>query len=265
MAGDGGGLLAGRARVSGVLFIGASHLLQMTAAVGRVTGDWQEASEKIVDVVTPDGPDHRLLFVTSRPTFMELSGDAEGGVSATFGPLMDEVRAYNRPDATVVLGIGGNEHNIRFLRAHPRPFDFHLPACPVIDPARQIVPLEEMRSVVRGLAARTLDVTRLIAAEIPLARRYCVAPPPPIPDEAQIRKAPEIFDFARTGVENPHVRLKIYMLYVELLSALCDAHGIAFFGPAHQDAAGFLLPSYWAGCTHATSDYYAEIIAEIGL
>lgn len=250
--------------MSANLIIGSSHALCLARRLGKVNASsWQEAS---LDVLSIDA-DTQLLFATNRPSFLELTRDAQGRIGATFGPLMEKVRAFNREDAKVVLSLGGNEHNIRFLQAAPKPFDFYHPSYPPTDPTRQILPTREMRAVLASLLERTLVVTRLIAAELPKARRFYLPPPPPIPSEDHIRKSPEIFDFSACGVEDAGVRLKIYNLYIEKVSAFCQANGLEFIAPVaeNRDRDGFLREPFWEGNTHANADYYRAVVAEIAL
>lgn len=253
--------------MTGNLILGASHALMFAKAVGDYQADWQEASRGLIPVPTSNGGDTSLLFVTNRPSFLELKHGPGGGIVAVFGPLMDDIRAFNRPGAKVVLGVGGNEHNIRFLAAHPRPFDVFHPIWPGVEPGRQIIPRREMTAVMQGLLERTLTVTRLIAAELPLAERWYLAPPPPIPSEAHIRANTEGFFRFEGGVEAASVRLKLHAIYLEIVTAFCRANGLRLIPPTpgSQDEQGFLREPYWQGSTHATSDYYAGIVAELGL
>lgn len=253
--------------MSGNLIIGSSHSLHLAAAVGSYAADWQEASRDLIPIQSTTGAQTHLLFTTNRPNFLELAAGPGGRVTATFGPLMDKVRAYDRPGAKVVLNIGGNEHNIRFLCAQPTPFDFHHPSAPGLIPGRQVIPAREMAAILRGLLERTLTVTRLIAAELPQAERYYLPPPPPIESEAQIRTNPAIFDFDAHGIEDAGVRLKIYNLYIEIVAGFCAANQIRFLPPtpAHRDEKGFLREPFWDGSTHANPDYYAPIVSELGL
>jgi hypothetical protein len=124
-----------------------------------------------------------------------------------------------------------------------------------------------MDAVMRALLQRTLAVTRLIAAELPSARRYVLAPPPPIPSEEQIRKNPAIFNFAQYGVEDATVRLKIYNRYIGIVREFCEQTRLNFIPPAPdtRDEAGFLREPYWEGATHANADYYRSIVSELGL
>lgn len=249
------------------LILGSSHILQLGEAIGRFDADWQTASQDLIPIASPRGADNYLLFSTNRPNFLELKEAPDGAVRGAFGPLMEKVRAFNRSGSKVVLGMGGNEHNIRFLLAHPRPFDFLHPAAPGVEPGRQVVPCREVAALMLSLQQRTFVVTRLLAAELPEAELYFLPPPPPIPSEAHIRQNREVFDFEKRGVEAASVRLKLYALYLENLRAFCAKTGIRLLDPPpeHQDETGFLLEAYWAGCTHAKAAYYDGIVSELGL
>lgn len=253
--------------MSANLILGSSHAMMLARAVGRFEGDWKTASSDPIRIETKSGAETHLLFSTNRPAFLELKPDTAGRIVGEFGPVMDKIRAFNRPDARVVLGVGGNEHNIRFLTADARPFDFFHPSWPQIEPGRQVIPAREMSATLQGLLERTLTVTRILADELRQARLFYLPPPQPIASEAQIRKNPAIFDFGPHGVEAASVRLKIYRLYIETVAAFCAANGIAFLAPAsdRQDAQGFLREPFWEGATHATSEYYDGIVSDLGL
>ena len=247
------------------LIIGSSHAILFAQAAGEMTATWEEASQSAIRVKTSSGAETDFLFTTNRPSFLELSQE-NGRVMGRFGPLIETVRAFNRAEDKVVFCVGGNEHNFRFMRAHPKPFDFHMDGRPCADPARQVVPLKEMQAVVGALLERTLTVTSMIAAQTPKAQRYYLPPPPPIASEAHLRAMPEVFDFTH-GVEDAHVRLKVYHLYLEAVRAFCEKQGIRYLAPppANQDEQGFLLEKYWYYATHANADYYAGVVADLGL
>jgi hypothetical protein len=249
------------------LILGSSHVLMFARAVGDFAADLDAATRDLVHIESPRGVQNSLLFTTNRPGFVELKRAPNGGIVGEFGPLMDKVRAFNRPGAKVILGIGGNEHNIRFLTADPRPFDFVHPISPGVEPGRQLVPAREIAAVMRALLERTLVVTRLIAAELPKAQLHYLPPPPPIPSDEHLRANREVFDFTTRGIEAASVRLKIQALYMEILQGFCAATGIRLIPPVteNQDDRGFLAEPYWQGATHATSAYYASIVSDLGL
>lgn len=247
------------------LIIGSSHAILAAQAAGEMTATWEEASQSAIRVKTTSGAETSFLFTTNRPSFLELSQENDR-ITGKFGPLVETIRAFNRPEDKVVLCIGGNEHNFRFMRAHPKPFDFHLPGRPCTDPNRQVIPTKEMQAIVGSLLDRTLTVTAMLAMQTPKAKRYYLPPPPPIASEAHLRATPEVFDFTK-GVENALVRLKIYHLYLVAVRAFCEKQGIVYLEPpaANQDEQGFLLEKYWYYATHASADYYAGMTAELGL
>ncbi len=250
------------------LIIGSSHALVLAEAVGAFQATWQEASRDLIRIEAPGEAETWLLFTTHRPqvTSPQLIR-REGETEVSFGPLMKRVRAFNRPDAQVVFGIGGNEHNINFLTAHPRPFDFVHPAVPSLDPRRQILPLADMRTIVAGLLRGTLSTTRLLAGQLGKAQRYYLAPPPPNPSEAYVRSHPAVFDFTETGVEDATVRLKLYELYLELVADFCREESLTFLPPppGTRDAKGFLIEALWNGATHAAPAYYDSVVRDLRL
>jgi hypothetical protein len=248
------------------LIIGSSHALYFSEAVGAHTATWKDASD-LVPIGSGEGAQNFLIYTTNRPSFIELSRAADGQAVGRFGPLLKKIRRFDRKGAKVVFGIGGNEHNLRFMRAHPKAFDFVHPDHPGVEPGRQILPIAVMRELMAQLLERTFMVTRLIAAELPRAEHYYLPPPPPIPSEAQIRSSPEVFDFSTYAVEHPAVRLKLYALYLEAAQAFCRETGLTYLPPPseHRDAKGFLAEPFWYGTTHATPDYYRGIVSQLGL
>jgi hypothetical protein len=248
------------------LIIGSSHSLRLADNVGEFTATWQEASRDLVRIVSPAPSENWLLFSTHRPDFIEFREDP-AGLKAVLRSPIEKVRTFNTPDSKVIFAIGGNEHNIRFLKARPDPFDFVHPSVPATDPSRQILPLRDMTDVLRTAMTPAMTVTRILAGQLSRAQGYCLAPPPPIPSEAQIRGQPEVFDFNACGVEAASVRLKIYNLYVEVLEAFAREIGLTFLPPRSEarDEAGFLKEEFWAGSTHAAAPYYAPYVAELGL
>jgi hypothetical protein len=248
------------------LIIGSSHSLGLASHVGAFTATREEASRDLVRIASVGAVETWLLFSTHRPDFIEFRQEAEG-LKAVLRPPVDKIRTFNTPGSKVIFAIGGNEHNIRFLRARAQPFDFVHPSVPEIDPARQIVPLRDMTDLLRAAMAPAMMVTRVLVSQLSQASRFCLAPPPPIPSEAQIMGQPEVFDFSACGVENRFVRLKIYNLYVEILEGFASELGLTFLAPRAEarDAAGFLKQEFWAGSTHAIPEYYGPYVADLNL
>ena len=54
---------------------------------------------------------------------------------------------------------------------------------------------------------------------------------------------------------------------MQLMRDLCAASGIAYVdtSPGKTDDQGYLQEAYWDGCTHASVDYYRDIVDALGL
>lgn len=249
------------------LIIGSSHALQLAQAIGEFHASMDDAKSDVVEIASANGRKTSLIFTHDRPHFLELQRSPQGKLIAKFSPFIDKIRQFNREECKVVFYIGGNEHNIYFMYANPKPFDFVHPSFPTVEAGRQIIPLSVMRETLRSKLERALLVTRLIAGQVPQAQRFYVAPPPPIPSEEHIRGTPEVFDFGQQGIERASVRLKLYQLYLEIVAAFCAEAGLTYLAPPaeHRDEQNFLKEAFWAGCTHASPDYYRGLVSELGL
>ena len=127
---------------------------------------------------------------------------------------------------------------------------------------RQIIPRAVIIERLKSWLINTEKYLAFLGGELNLAQRFLIAPPPPIPEEEHIRRYPEIFNFKVDVLENAMVRLKIYELYIDLVKLMCLRRGIHFV-PApneNRDQVGFLLQQYWNQCTHATPDYYGNVM-----
>ena len=249
------------------LIIGSSHALYMSEATGTFEANWDAATSDTIRIATKSGHDTSILYALTAPPFVVFTSHPNGTATAALGPLIEKAAPFNTPDSKVIFSIGGNEHNAAFMYANPVPFDFFDPKVPQMDSARQIIPLAEMNDILRRRLSRSQVATRLAAQKLPLAQRYYLAPPPPIPSSEHIASQPEIFDFKKFKVENKFVRLKIYNLYLEIMSSFCRDNGIQFIEPVYKncDTDGFLLEDFWSGCTHAKPEYYSGIVQQLGL
>lgn len=251
----------------GNLIVGSSHALGLARAVGDFPATADEAKDRLLPIGTADGRPVSLLYTRPTKGFVRLESDGGQGIRATFDPPIDQFRAFNHPEAKVVFMLGGHEPAGRFFYRDPKPFDFVHPEVAHTDPRRQIIPLAHMRQVMADLLGRTGLVTEALAREVPQARRYYVAAPPPIPSDEHIRQFPEIFEFDKYGVEDRFVRLKLYRLQMDHMRAFCARTGIEFVAAptANLDETGFLKEAYWEGCTHASVDYYREVVETLAL
>lgn len=253
--------------MSANLIIGSSHALQFAQAVGTHTVTVEDVRERLVPLNSPSGNDNRLLYALPRPAFMSFEKTEAGEIEASFGPPMDEIRQFDTEASKVFLMLGGNEPAAYFMHRDATPYDFFLPELPQTDASRQILPLAIMKLIMATLLATASFSTETLAAQLPQARKFHVAAPPPNPSEDYIRSRPDTFDFERFGVEDRFVRLKIYRLQMQFMRGLCRKTGVTFIDPPAStvDAEGFLRPEYWSGCSHANPDYYREIVEALEL
>ena len=253
--------------MAGNLIIGSSHALYLSEAVGTFQANWDVATSDVIEIATRSGAETSVLYALTAPPFVEFRTNSNGITTAALGPLIDKALRFNDSKSKVIFSIGGNEHNAAFMYANPVPFDFFEPKFPEMDSSRQTIPLAEMKDILRRRLSRSQVAMRLAAQRLPAARCYYLTPPPPIPSAEQIGSQPEIFDFSKRPVESKFIRLKIYNVYVELMSIFCSENGILFIPPQSEncDESGFLLDRFWLGCTHATPEYYSRIVEELGL
>jgi hypothetical protein len=253
--------------MSANLIIGSSHALHFSKAIGDYSATVDEAKNNLIKIDSVSGADTYLLYAMPKPDFVHLKQTGGDSWEVTYGPPMDEIRKFNTADSKVVFMLGGNEPNGYFFYKNPKPFDVYHPGHPETDPRKQILPLAQVRTIVSRLLAKSTLSTRALAKQLPLAKKYYIAPPPPIPSDDHIRKYPEIFDFETHGIEDKNVRLKIYLIQTQFMSEICKNNGLEFLGavPSNTDNAGFLAEEYWEGCTHASATYYVDIVKGLSL
>ena len=250
------------------LIIGASHAIHLAQAMGPVEADREAASRGALPIsVTGTADTWKLLLLTHQRPFLTFHPGARGIEVRADPVLLEDLACFDAPDSRIVCLIGGNEHNAQFMIAHPQPFDLVHPRGPAPQPGRQIVPA----AVIRRTLAQSLEFARLALVSLgelfPNATRHVVAPPPPIPSDAQIRGSPESFEFGQRRVESAAVRLKIYETLLDVLAGIAAGSGCVFMAPpaSRRDAQGFLAQPYWLGATHATPTYYEPVIAALGV
>ena len=250
------------------LIIGASHTLYISQVLGTIEADLTAASRGAIEIRDTGLDDiWKLLFLTPRTGFLTFERRPQGLELRVSDSLRRELVPFDRPESHVVCLIGGNEHNLEFLTAHPQPFDFHHPRGPAPRAGRQVVPGRVMR---QRLAA-SMEMTRLtLHALRPMfqhAQLHMVAPPPPCPSEDFLRRRAEVFDFARKGVEDAGVRLKVYETVLDILRDIAADARYHWMPPptSRRDAQGFLAEAFWQDATHATIEYYEPVVAELGV
>jgi hypothetical protein len=165
--------------------------------------------------------------------------------------------------------IGGNAHHKLGLVAHPRRFDFVLPAVPdlPLDDRAEIVPADAVRAALGAITREYLDLMRIVH-ETNDGNVVHLQPPPVYADEAQLK--PDVpwmfFTGSRREVSPRYLRYKLWHLHSEILEEFCRASGIGFLKcpPEVADADGFLRPRYYADAMHVNQRYGSLVLHQIG-
>ena len=271
-----------------ILFIGNSHLIALIDAAKRRTGggevrletefSWRAVAFRRYDFnlasVTDEGC-ARMLFILlggAAPSLFHVNPQGQLGLSEAFVQELREGAArFPAPLDSVVSYYHGNEHSIFSMVEHPVPFDFFVNAADTPSPStkgpRQVVPLEVIKRELSVRARATVTYCQILKQLFPHQDVVHLMPPPPIGDEQQLRKNPEIFayHFDVFGVAPPALRLKVYSLYVQILRDELQAVGVRVItAPAQSQVDGFLRPDSWMESTHANHRYGQMLLTELG-
>lgn len=174
-------------------------------------------------------------------------------------------------DDIVVSMIGGNQHQILGLVQHPRPFDFFMPGSDLpVDQSCEIIPYHAVRDIFAA-GLRSGDGVKLrTLREAATCRMVHMTPPPPKEDAEHILRRFESH-FAKAGlsergVSTPTLRLKLWIVQVDVLKDLCTELGVELLPPPPGTLTdlGFLEPKYYANdATHANTDYGLMILRQL--
>jgi hypothetical protein len=181
--------------------------------------------------------------------------------------FLDAILAAEHRWSYCALLIHGNDHNINFMLAGDRPFDFLDPTMPCAFVAgRQIIPRSVVLDFWRRHKPYVIQELQDLKGVLRDIEVIFIAPPPPIPSNEHIRSHPEVFNLTNAEINDPLVRLKIYRVYVEALLDACGESNTRVVTAPNQciDSSGFLKEAFWNGCTHASPAYYKEIVSVIG-
>lgn len=176
------------------------------------------------------------------------------------------------PRDLVVSMVGGNQYNAFGLVQHPEAFDFHLPERPDLPPLREreILPYHVLRELFHsGVRGKDGDRIHKLRQSTP-ARVVHVCPPPPKEDADLIMRRHETLflkqGLLQNGVTPATIRLKLWLLQVSVLKALCAELGVELLPlpPGTQTPMGYLAPAYFADdATHANRDYATLMLAQL--
>jgi hypothetical protein len=165
--------------------------------------------------------------------------------------------------------VHGNEHSVLSMVQHPEPYDFFLPWRTDLDilPGYQPIAYEVVRLQMEQALSATLGCLAMMRLQLPGIRLVHVLPPPPVASEQQIMKTPEIFkdQFARFGITPVSIRVKYYLLLIEVLRQALTPYRIELLEcPAQacrDDHA--LRDDYAYAATHANEAYGALVAQQM--
>jgi hypothetical protein len=150
---------------------------------------------------------------------------------------------------------------------HPRPFDFihpDAPDLPFIEGA-EIIPYRCVADAVHLFAHRCLETIRLFREAVP-GRMLHMEPLRPfredtLPDSPLWQYV--IGDI--TEVSPPYLRLKIWMIYSDVMRQFCERHGIVYVPnpPAAIDDEGFTRQEYLGPAAHGNVAFGALVRRQI--
>lgn len=163
---------------------------------------------------------------------------------------------------------GGSLHAAMGLVQHPVRFDFVLPEFPELpfDQAADLIPFNAIRSTMATKLRRHWRLLRYLSETVP-AKLVQFEPPPPVADEAFLKRVAGRFDsdVMTYGISSPHLRLKLWLLHNHLFREFCSKFNIDFMpNPAEIfDKDGFLAEPYWGDFVHANENYGAVILKQL--
>ena len=244
------------------LLLGDSHGFYMARSFGEYACTWESKVDKPLPVVRDGQVVAEFILLNTQSEFFvyRVEGDRlDVSIQSRFIDLLQSgVQRWSK----CYLQFDGNIHNERFMMAGEHPFDF-------LDPLfadqfvanRPIIPRQTIVDFFNRYESLITYKIKLVQNILKGLTVIFVAPPPPISSVEHILRNPEVFKFDKDSVNDALVRMKVYRVYLDLLTRCCEACGCTIVGPPAVcvDSMGFLLPAYWQGCTHAAPDYYREV------
>lgn len=240
-----------------VAAFGHSHLSALMRAGRRMTNSGELGDTNIRFC--------RLNHQMFMPNFV-----TEGSKRSIHPDLQRRLRFILKRDMpqAVFLSVMGNEFNSIAMMRHPEPFDFHWPEMDLpADPAMQIIPFDLMKAQIRALAEDSALLFWRFFASVYEGPMFMVPPPPPIADEAHIMAYPGAFAdrVAQFGLSKPEFRLKMWMLYCEVLREAVAGSSTRYVElPIEIFDMGYLKSTYWReDPTHGNEAYGAMVLKRL--
>ncbi len=239
------------------LILGHSHLAALQLAHARSL----PAADASISALAP-----QFLYIGRAKDVPPDPKSPPGNLPATAIAALDKLSG-----PAVVSCIGGNDHTVFGLLAHPRPFDFILASEPdlPLSAEAELLPARLVRATLRarmGIAVQLLTALRQRVS----GRLIHLEPPPPVPSADHIRAYPGVFagKMAELGVSPAILRYKLWRLHSAILADLCRELGITLQPvPADtQDADGMLVQDGWnPDPTHANAWYGARVLRDLAV
>lgn len=243
------------------LIIGDSHGNQLAKSFGKHVGTWTEEVDRPLEVVNAGKVTAHFFLLTSKA---HLFVTPDGGKSILINPAY--LAAINEASAgcgSVIIAIEGNVHNWNFITEWVPRFDFYDPELPDrLTPGVQIIPASVIDDFFNAYLPSIVARLELLKGVFPQLPHFLILPPPPIPSGEHIKKSWDEYTKKDSVIADKWLRLKIYKAYVRMLRKCCDYVGYSVISPpdGKVDSDGFLQEKYWMDATHATPEYYEDII-----
>ncbi len=170
-----------------------------------------------------------------------------------------------RPDAIAVT-IDGSQHFVLGAVSNPRKFDFILPNREdlPLEPGAEIIPYDLMRRVFMHEQRNVLKLLSEIraAASVPV---YYLSLPPAIATFVEAHMPETWPKMQELGSPGAAMRLKLWVLYMDVVRELCGEMGVTFlFPPAEtKDSDGFLLETFDEDGLHGNAQYGAAVLRQL--
>jgi hypothetical protein len=192
--------------------------------------------------------------------------------------LRDEVADWldTSPETDVLLISVAGSNWLEYCLSNREPkFDLILPFAPELPeiPGAQLVPVAEMRHALVQTNAWHLRSIVALRRHLPKMPIWACAVPPPFQDNERLLElaaqgsvaAAIVAPIAEHGVTDPVLRLKVYLLFAEIVRETYAAERIEYIPPprAALTGPGFLAPECVHDLVHANGRYGEFVIADI--
>jgi hypothetical protein len=236
-----------------IIAFGHSHLSALIRAGRSLTGAGHLGTTGLRFV--------RLNHSACLPNFLVKAGVRE--VHPLLAHRLRSILERDRPKA-VFLSLFGNELSSIGLIQHPQPFDFHWPEMDLpADPQSTVIPFDLMKAQLRFSAENSSLLLWRFFASIYSGPIYLAPPPPPIEDETHIKSHPGPFadQIATQGLSRPDLRLKLWMLYCDVLREAVLGKSTKFVElPFEIFDEGYLKSIYWQHDPLHGNQAYGDVV-----